>query len=272
MATLLHLSDMHFGDPKAVLNSEDVRRVMDSLLAKAGAEVTVVMSGDISFRGREIGYTEASKALAPLVSNGRVSRDRFVVCPGNHDITNMAGTTSPFHLFDAWSAGLRHDKHCTFSSQSCRLVKCGTVDFLVINSAYHCEHEYGLVDLNQLESVLSNMGNEIKPGHLRVAVLHHHLIPFSGRIDESTTRNAYQMLSRLVESDFSLVLHGHQHALLQLDVGRRQMKLCGVGSFRYNTPGFVNSAAIIRVDGQGLVSTEHYAVSKDFPDFLRLLK
>ncbi len=272
ITTILHLSDLHFGDAKAVLNRDDVSRVLGSLLAKAGPDVTIVLSGDISFKGQSSGYGEANQALMPFVTDGRVARHRIIACPGNHDIVNTASAISPFQAFDAWSAGIRHDKHCTFSDRPCRLIKCGAVDYLVINSAYHCEHAYGLVDLKELDGVLSTMGHEMEPGSSRVAVLHHHLIPFSGRLDESTTRNSYQLLSRLIDFEFSLVLHGHQHALLQLDLGRLPMKLCGVGSFRYSTPGFTNGAAIIRIDGRSVVSTEHYAISKDASDFLRALK
>ena len=113
------------------------------------------------------------------------------------------------------------------------------------------------------------MGPTRDPSQPRVAVLHHHLIPFSGRRDESTTRNAYEVLTRLIKHGFSLVLHGHQHALLELALGEGSMKLCGVGSFRYITPGFINGASIYRMDKEIQVSADHYAISKDVPNFLR---
>jgi hypothetical protein len=142
-------------------------------------------------------------------------------------------------------------------------------DFLVINSAYHGDSQYGLVDLAQLETVLAEMGSTLGQDPPRVAVVHHHLIPFSGPADNSTTRNAYQVLTRLVRHGFSLVLHGHQHALLELGVGGGSMKLCGVGSFRYLTRGFINGASVYRIEEGNKVSSEHYAISKDAPDFLR---
>lgn len=269
--TILHLSDLHFGDPKAALNREDVSHVVGSLLAKAGPDVMLVLSGDISFKGQMQGYTEARDALQRVLEISSIPRDRIIVCPGNHDIVRSAASASPFEAFDAWSAELRNDKRCTFSTSTCRLVRCRDADFLVINSAYHGDIEYGLVDLSRLDAVLADMDADAAhvQGLPRVAVLHHHLIPFSGHGDKSTTRNAYQMLTRLIRHGFALVLHGHQHALLELGVGDGSMKLCGVGSFRYNTPGFINGASVYRIDELKQVSANHYAISKDAPDLLR---
>jgi len=269
--TILHLSDLHFGDPTAALNREDVSLVVQNLLAKTGPDVMLVLSGDISFKGQRQGYTEARDALQRVLEASAIPRDRIIVCPGNHDIVTSEASTSPFGAFDAWSAELRNDKRCTFSGTTCRLVSCREADFLVINSAHHGDIEYGLVDLTRLDAVLAELDADPAPvrGLPRVAVLHHHLIPFSGHGDKSTTRNAYQVLTRLIRRGFSLVLHGHQHALLELGVGDGSMKLCGVGSFRYITPGFINGASVYRIDELKQVSANHYAISKDAPGFLR---
>lgn len=269
-ATILHISDLHFGDPAAVLNRLEVTKVVLNLLTRAGPDVLLVLSGDISFKGSAQGYAEARAALLPALEASGIPRDRIIMCPGNHDVVSSTTSESPFGAFDAWSAGLRNDVRCTFSDTSCRLVSCLGTHFLLINSAHHCDIAYGLVDLSQLDSVLDGWDERHVDGRPRVAVLHHHLIPFSGQNDTSTTRNAYQVLTRLIRSGFSLVLHGHQHALLELGVGESLMKLCGVGSFRYGTPGFVNGASLYRIGERNSVSAEHYAISKDAPDFLRI--
>lgn len=269
-ATILHISDLHFGDPMAILNRIEVGSVVCNLLAKAGPDVLLVLSGDISFKGSTQGYAEASAALQPALEASSIPRDRIIVCPGNHDVVCGATGVAPFGAFDAWSAGLRNDMRCTFSNTSSRLVSCHGANYLLINSAHHCDINYGLVDLAQLDAILSGMDATPVDGLPRVAVLHHHLIPFFAHSDISTTRNAYQVLTRLIRHGFSLVLHGHQHALLELGVGTASMKLCGVGSFRYITPGFVNGASIYRIDERNRVSTERYAISKDAPNFLRV--
>lgn len=269
--TLLHISDPHFGDPNGVLSRLEVSQVLMALLHKTGPDVFVVLSGDISFKGQAQGYAEAQQALFEVFDAASVRRDRVVVCPGNHDVVKLATSASPFEAFDAWSAGLRRDKHCTFSTESCRRFSSPEVDFLLINSVYHGKIEFGLVDLKKMDAVLNDMDAAPTQDLPRVAVLHHHLVPFS-REDTSTTRNAYQVLTRLTKHGFSLVLHGHQHALLELGVGVDSMKVHGVGSFRFITPGFPNGATVYRIDEFKRVTAEHYAISKDAPDLLRVIK
>lgn len=268
--TLLHISDPHFGDTKGVLSRQEVKQVLEALLRKTGPDVFAVISGDISFKGQAQGYVDARNALFEVFEEAKVRRDRVIVCPGNHDVVKLATSASPFEAFDAWSVALRRDKHCTFSTDSCRRFTSPEVDFLLINSAYHGDIEFGLVDLKKMNAVLVDMDADPIQDLPRVAVLHHHLVPFS-REDTSTTRNAYQVLNRLAEHGFSLVLHGHQHALLELGVGVDSMKVHGVGSFRYITPGFVNGATVYRIDGSKRVTAEHYAISKDAPDLLRAI-
>lgn len=267
--TLLHISDPHFGDSNGVLNRNEVSNVLRSLIDRAGPTVVPVLSGDISFKGQAGGYEEANHALLNVLSDAGVPRNRLIVCPGNHDVLNSTSNASLFGHFDAWSAGLRNDTRCTFSTSSCRRVTLHEADFLVMNSAHHGDIKYGLVDLQEMDSVLAEIASTPATGLPRIAVLHHHLVPFSGRGDESTTRNAYQVLTRLTKHGFLLALHGHQHALLELAVGEGSMKLFGVGSFRHVTQGFINGASIYRIDDDNRVSSEHYAISKDAPDFLR---
>ena len=269
--TLLHISDPHFGDPNAVLSRQEVKQVLGALLGETGRDVSVVLSGDISFKGQVEGYAEAQQALLDVFDEERVQRDRFIVCPGNHDVVKLATSALPFEAFDAWSAGLRRDKRCTFSNDSCRRFTSPEVDFLLINSAHHGDIGFGLVDLQKMDAVLADMDAAPIQDLPRIAVLHHHLVPFS-REDTSTTRNAHQVLTRLAGHGFSLVLHGHQHALLELGMGAGSMKVHGVSSFRYSTPGFVNGATVYRIDESKRVTAEHYAISKDAPNLLRAIK
>lgn len=269
--TLLHISDLHFGDPKAVLNRLQVKHVLRELLHKTGPDVYVILSGDISFKGEAQGYTEAQEALFDVFNDASVHSSKIIACPGNHDVVKSATGASPFNAFDVWSTGLRQDKKCTFSSSSCRRLTCPEVDFLLINSAYHGKIEFGLVDQRKMETVLADMSAPTIHDLPRVAVLHHHLVPFS-RDDTSTTRNAHDVLNCLAKHGFSLVLHGHQHALLEIGMGAGSMKVHGVSSFRYSTPGFFNGATIYRFDKSKRVTAEHHAISKDTPTLLRALE
>ena len=145
--TILHISDLHFGDPDATLNRIEVSKVFGSLLARAGQDALVVLSGDITYQGQKKGYSEALDALQPALEKFGISGKRVIVCPGNHDIVKSAAGGTSFEAFDAWSAGLRNDKHCTFNDIACRRVSYPEAEFLVINSAYHGNSKYGLIEL-----------------------------------------------------------------------------------------------------------------------------
>lgn len=269
--SIVHLSDLHFGDPKAVLNRHEVSRVLKALLTKAGPDATLVLSGDITFKGQQKGYDEATEAMRDTLNEFGLSSHRIIICPGNHDIVKLGERQPSFGAFDAWSAGIRNDKHCTFTATTCRQVVCESIDFLLLNSAYHGDITYGMVDFARLDEVLRDMGTMPVDGRVRVAVMHHHLIPVSAD-ENSATRNAHGVLSRLAKHGFSVLLHGHQHMLLSLKVGDSAMQISGVGSFRYSTPGYVNSAAIHRMDANRGLSTEFFAVSKDSNEFLMSVK
>ena len=264
---IVHLSDLHFGDPKAVLNRHEVSRVLTALLTKSGPDTILVLSGDITFKGQQKGYDEANEAMLGALQKCGLASHRVIICPGNHDITKLDGRQSSFAAFDAWSASIRSDKHCTFAATTCRHFACESIDFLLLNSAYHGDITYGMVDLPRLDEVLGDMGTTSADGRVRVAVMHHHLIPISAD-ENSATRNAHGVLSRLAKHGFAVVLHGHQHMLLSLNVGDSAMQVSGIGSFRYSTPGYVNSAAIHRINANRELFSEFFAVSKDSNDFL----
>ena len=76
MATLAHLSDLHFGSG---IRTEDRARMLASSLAFADVD-HVVVTGDITHRGREVEYEAFIDAFSGLAKAGRLT-----VIPGNHD-------------------------------------------------------------------------------------------------------------------------------------------------------------------------------------------
>lgn len=84
------------------------------------------------------------------------------------------------------------------------------------------QHHYGFVGERQLRHVRELIASvQPTPGTLRVAVVHHHLLPFpeslterAGEdiwIDVSTIRDAGLVERSLERLGFDLVLHGHKH-------------------------------------------------------------
>jgi predicted MPP superfamily phosphohydrolase len=95
-ARVLHISDLHLKKE----NETDVQIVVDALLAdvaalcsELGPPDAIIFSGDMVFSG-DTGYaaerSDYERAIAvlvdPLLSTTKLSRDAFLVCPGNHDV------------------------------------------------------------------------------------------------------------------------------------------------------------------------------------------
>lgn len=262
---ILHLSDLHFGNPNAHLRHSDVVKALDTLLSKIVAPASfLIISGDIIFQGQPHGYAEAIEAIESAIERRKLNRSNILICPGNHDIVKEPSGSLYFTSFDEWSARVRGDKKCTFAGKPARLISNDTGDFLLLNTAYHSDHKMGLVDLITVSRLLEELPAQdvSAPQRLRVAIAHHHMIPvLSG--DTSTTQNAYLLIELLEKHGFSALLHGHQHAMLNLQVGQRGMVLSGVGSFGYSTAGYINSVAIYRGRGASIEKQERYGLTRD---------
>lgn len=262
---ILHLSDLHFGNPEAHLRRREIDAAFDALLSQLnGPNSLVVISGDITFKGQQKGYDEAKDVIVSAINRRKISKTSVLVCPGNHDVVEERASLPYFTSFDAWSTGLRSDKRCTFAGNPVRLVENEAGTFLLVNSAYHANYAFGHVSLSHVEGLLQKLSppEPGKPLPLRVAITHHHVIPVLDE-DTSTTRNAYSFIKLLERYGFSALLHGHQHAMLHLQVGQGNMLVSGIGSPTFSTPGYMNTAAIYRGEDGAIEQMERFGLSLD---------
>jgi 3',5'-cyclic AMP phosphodiesterase CpdA len=262
---IVHLSDLHFGDPKQPISKRDLGDVLGSIFGRVDAKnCHLVISGDITLRGDRSGYRDAGEVISAAITKHNVNKKNIYVCPGNHDIVKETPSNPFFTSFDIWSTGLRGDKHCTFAGQSVRLVRSEIVDYLLINTSFHADREFGLVDYEEVNKQLTTLAKQNQEGNnrLRIAITHHHFVPVLAE-DTSTTRNAHKVLTLLEKYGFSMLLHGHQHARLNLKIGQKQMHISGVVSFGQATPGYINGAAIYRGTEAGINTIDYYGISLD---------
>lgn len=262
---ILHLSDLHFGNPTAHLRRSDLSKALNSLMSRIKAHNSlIIISGDVTFKGNKEGYREATEIFNEAIDYHKFDRSNILVCPGNHDIVIEKSGRPYFTSFDEWSASIRDDKKCTFANVHAQLIENDIGNFLLLNTAHHANHEMGLVDLPSVERLLEKLPIPVDapPTRLRVAVAHHHFIPVLPG-DSSTTRNAYPLIQLLEKYGFSALLHGHQHAMLTLSVGARNLQLSGVGSFGFSTPGYINSVAIYQGEGASISKEERYGLTLD---------
>lgn len=257
---ILHLSDLHFGNEKGFLGGADIRKILEEILGGAKGDRYIVISGDVTFQGRSQGYEECAKPIIDAANNLGIPQAKIIVCPGNHDIEK---STKSFAAFDAWSSRVRNDKIFTFTGQSVRCLEAENAVFVVVNTAFHLDHKYGYVDFDELNARIGEIDKSSSAkGKKRFAVAHHHCIPVL-RDDTSTIRNAHGFLELLERHEFSLLMHGHQHAMLDMRIGGGGMKILGVGSVGFVTPGIINSFALITHIEGGEPLIRRFGLSSD---------
>lgn len=267
---IAHLSDLHFGNPTAHLPHSHLATALKTLLDALHSPASLLLiTGDITFKGNKNGYHEAGEIIEDAILRKGMDRKNIISCPGNHDIAGQGSGDGPFSNFDAWISKIRGDKDCTFSDSAAKLISREAIDFLVLNTAYHLDHKVGKVNIADAKKQLARLDRPDLPKdqRSRIAILHHHLIPVFPQ-DRSTVGNAYELIELLNKYDFAAILHGHQHANLSLLLGRNRMLLSSVGSLAFQTPGFMNSAAIYRGSDGVIQSVERFGLSRDSPNGL----
>lgn len=239
--TIIQLSDLHFG--AGLHNPHPLGELVDQVsgLVAAVDNPLVLASGDITYKASDQGYEEASQFFDRLRQSTQLDRDRFLFCPGNHDChakTHFAG-------FDAFTYGVRRDAACTFAKHSLKTVNIDGLTVLLLNSAHHLDHKFGLVDETAVRAV------QFPSPENTIAVSHHHVIP-THRSDASTTRNAYDLLTVLDEKRVPLLLHGHQHLTRGVTMGQTPVHVFGVNSFNFIYPGGQNAVGLVEWKGEKL--------------------
>lgn len=219
----------------------------------------LLITGDITFKGKADGYELAKKFIQSLIDEGVLKRNRFLSCPGNHDIVNGV---SPFKLFTEFCYYIRQDDLLNFEDNEYIKFKFpdSTYSILLINSVCHEDQGYGLFS----DSTISELENISKSKKDWLVATHHHLIPCF-RSDISTTRNAYSLLHWASTGGVKLTLHGHQHSNLNLTVGVNEMMVRSCRSFSFGSFPIQNGGNVISIDRE-IVTKSFTAIHDSIPN------
>ena len=205
----------------------------------------LVVSGDFTYTATSAEFTEALQFLQKLCAGLGISKDRVILCPGNHDVNWAHSKIDKTHRFDQYISFLAKFYGDAFRSRYPLINWDLTVDAppprptdllslqilpkdgLLILSLNSCvyeteEHHYGYVSGRQLRNFEDLMEKEKVDNRLvRIAVVHHHLHPFPEPVkletsgehwqDQSTIRDSALLEKYLEKYGFDLVLHGHKH-------------------------------------------------------------
>jgi len=217
---LAHVSDLHIGRDAAT--DAAARRVAAALMASDAAAVLV--TGDVTHRGRTAELARFEALFAPLLASGRA-----IVVPGNHDrLTEDAGRTLMPHG--------RVDLTTRPGLHVVRLDSTAPHNRRLLSSHGLLTHE----DVAEVEDALEHTPG----GALTILMLHHHVHPLPEELvgerlaawlgwpNAAELRLGWRLLER-IRGKCDLVLHGHRHvpSELVLDAnGPRPLRVLNAGS------------------------------------------
>lgn len=216
---LAHVSDLHFG--RGAAHDRRAASICDTLLARGVDHV--VVSGNVTHRGRAQQLEQFACAFAPFASSGRLT-----VVPGNHD-----------RLGDDVSAPLRGGERVMVTrTPGLHLVRYDSTG--PHNRSWLADH--GVLDRDALEEIVHAF-DDAGPDAVAALVLHHHLLPLPhdsraeriaswlGLASGAELELGRELLARL-RGRCDLVLHGHRHdpgAAIHFPADRRPISLFNAG-------------------------------------------
>lgn len=205
MRTIIHISDLHFGASDRA-RADALQRAISQIKPDL-----VVVSGDLTQRGRTQQYKQASDYL------GQISRQQLIV-PGNHD----GAYINPIRRFcfplARYKSLICDDLSPTIGDGELHVVGASSVRALVCD--WRGFWKNGRLDTAQIRHI-GDAFAEARPGACRVLVVHHPLV--NGRNDRAgeCIRGRKRLLASVRASGVELVLSGHlHHACARLAPGK----------------------------------------------------
>jgi DNA repair exonuclease SbcCD nuclease subunit len=245
---LLHLSDIHIGSHCRASGAGVAEALADELFEALFTHglrppfSALVLSGDFTSTASEAEFATAAEWIARARAMLEIPREHVLIIPGNHDIgwgdvrsgfRPRAAAEKEYRRF--YSSVIGEEANDDLSMLLPAIPSRTGRRKLLLAGLNSCRFEgretagLGYVGRDQFDSLLAAIGEE-QPS-IKVAVLHHHLVPifdppltelFRPREDRrfSLTIDSASLLSDLIAADFRLVLHGHMHTA-QICVERR---------------------------------------------------
>jgi 3',5'-cyclic AMP phosphodiesterase CpdA len=261
MTNIIHLSDLHFGQNRFPYDLDMLKDCLSNFLAKF-EKPKILITGDITFQAKPDGYQQATNFFNHFIEAKLIDRKDILSCPGNHDITRGI---EPFLNYDKFAYSIRKDKLNSFSNNHYQILNVDDIQVVLLNSAYHTDHQYGLID----DSFFKEGG--VDPDKFTIIAVHHHFVG-QFEADVSTIRNSYPALYFFDKIGVNLVVHGHQHCNQSLPIGNSGFNISGVRSMGFLTGTYQNGINHICIENnESIVTPYHFSPDHD-PNKITLVK
>lgn len=199
MATLLHLSDIHFG-PKHL---EDRSAAVLGMVERQPPDL-VVVSGDLTQRAKVRQFRAARQFFTRLAAPA-------VFVPGNHDVPLWRFWERLFAPFGAWRRGFDSELVRDFFSPALAVVG--------VNTAHAWTTKHGRIRRGDI-SGLAGRFTAAGAGAFRVLVAHHPIVAAPELGDEPVARRGGELIAAARRCGVELVLSGHLHHAFEVPAER----------------------------------------------------
>lgn len=270
---LLHLTDLHFKANDA-FQVELFRNLRKDLPKAVVRPDFLIFSGDLVYDPDVSSTYELfeKKFLDPILDDLSLSKDRLILCPGNHDISRAALKSHEMmykglqdnlgnsdYINEQCSRGEMH----RFASDSARpffdfAKRCGhewsnpftkvysfdaeKVSFVALNSAFGCSLDGSQKDRGQLalpSQYIMAAFHEVPSDHTVISLMHHTL----SDLNESTHR----LVTPIIEKYSAIYCFGHVHdPRPSSTVSATGTTLLVQGGALYEKSGHYNGYAVLR--------------------------
>jgi DNA repair exonuclease SbcCD nuclease subunit len=213
--------------------------------------------GDIFDKGDLNEFNETKDFFDKLLKDIKSKNTKLVLCPGNHDIILNSKKIKSFEELDKLIFKLTGNTDINYQRGNVNLITIDDIDFILINSSYHLNHEYGKIDLNDLNKILRTSKNN------KIILIHHHMIPIREG-EKSTIVNSYEFLKTLENEKVLAILHGHQHMKMGITIGENLCRVIGVGSLLTDiSTNYNNQFNMINVENGKIEKIIEYKYNAD---------
>ena len=238
MTRILHLSDLHFGFHRAELVVPLLARI-NSLRADL-----VVVTGDVTHRGRAGQYQQAADFLAQI-------RAPLMTVPGNHDVPLYNLPLRWLAPFSGFCRGIDRDLTPLRVAGHARVIGLNSVDPFAV--------QRGVIRDGQIGRLIGNLD----PLAMNIVALHHPLEHLA-QVDKDLSRRAPQALARLADAGAQIVLSGHLHvwatgAMLDQTAHPQVLQVHAGTALCARVSDRQNEFAVLQIDGDDLVIERHIA-------------
>lgn len=243
MATIAHLSDIHFGRVEP--------RVVDALIEalQSLAPDLIALSGDLTQRARRGQFRAARRFLDRLPSP-------LLVVPGNHDVPLFNLAVRFLDPFGGYQRHIQHDLEPVFEGDG--FIAVG------LNSARNFPfHGGGRLNETQVSRAAARLASA-RSGAVKVVVTHHPFDLPDTHGDEHLVGRSDMAMRQLADAGADVFLAGHLHVshightAARYQIAGHSALVVQAGTLSTRQRGEVNSINLLRLGG-ARIDVDRYA-------------